>query len=183
MVTNRTATLEDLYRAPDDGKYELIGGRLVRMSPTGARPGNVALNIVVSLRGYQREIERGCAFGETLGFIVDLPHRQSFSPDAAYKYDVSVESDDLMSGAPDCAVEVHSKGDYGPAMDAAYAAKRTDYFAAGTRVAWDVSPCGRTIACYTAEAPNTPRVFAAGDMADAEPALPGWRVPVDALLR
>ncbi|MCA1667946.1 MAG: Uma2 family endonuclease [Thermomicrobia bacterium] len=112
----------------------------------------------------------------TSGFIVDLPKRRSFSPDAAYTFHADIESDDFVSGAPDFAVEVRSKGEYGRAMDAEYAAKRAEYFAAGTQVVWDVDPRARTIASYTRSVPETPRRFGPG-----EPALPGWQVFVDDL--
>lgn len=94
-----------------------------------------------------------------------------------------IESDDFAEGAPDFAVEVRSKGDYGRAMDAEYAAKRADYFAAGTRIVWDVNPRKQTISSYMTHDPNTPRVFKRGEIADAEPVLPGWRVSVDDLFR
>jgi hypothetical protein len=32
---------------------------------------------------------------------------------------------------------------------------------------------------YTADTPKKPTVFRRGDVADAEPAVPGWRIPVD----
>ncbi len=48
MVTQREATIEDLHNAPDDGKYELVDGRLVHRSLTGARPGHVAGEILFS---------------------------------------------------------------------------------------------------------------------------------------
>ncbi len=63
-----------------------------------------------------------------------MPHRHSFSPDAVYAYNVVIESDDFAGGAPDFAVEVRSKGDYGRAVDAEYAVKRAESFAAGTQV-------------------------------------------------
>jgi hypothetical protein len=34
---------------------------------------------------------------------------------------------------------------------------------------------------YAAERPEAPRVFSRGETADAEPALPGWSMPVDDL--
>lgn len=179
MVSQREATIEDLYHVPDDGKYELVDGRLVHMSPTGARPGHVALKIAVQLERYETDTGRGRAFGDNVGFIVNLPRRRSFSPDAAYAYDVEIDTDDFVEGAPIFAVEVRSKGDYGRAMDAEYAAKRADYFAAGTQVVWDVNPRTQVIEKYLSG--DAPTVFRAGDMADAEPALPGWRVAVDAL--
>ena len=103
-----------------------------------------------------------------------MPHRHSFSPDAAYAYNVVIESDDFAGGAPDFAVEVQSKGNYGRAVDAEYAAKRAESFAAGTRVVRDVNPRKQLIASYMTNDPAIPRIFARGGIADAEPALPGW---------
>jgi Uma2 family endonuclease len=85
----------------------------------------------------------------------------------------------FIEGPPTFAVEVRSENDYGPVADSEYATKRDDYFQAGTKAVWDVAPLARTIHCYTAAAPTQPRVFSAGDTADAEPAVPGWRVAVD----
>ncbi len=50
MQTKTEATIEDLYHAPDDGNYELVGGRLVSMSPTGDDPNFTAGEIFASLR-------------------------------------------------------------------------------------------------------------------------------------
>jgi hypothetical protein len=76
------------------------------------------------------------------------------------------------------ALEVRSENDYGPAADRDIAAKRVDYFAAGTLVVWDVDPLAETILCYKATDPTRPIVFRKRDTADAEPAVPGWRMPV-----
>ena len=43
------------------------------------------------------------------------------------------------------AVEVRSENDYGPAAEREMAAKRADYFAAGTRVVWDVDLLGEDV--------------------------------------
>jgi hypothetical protein len=60
--------------------------------------------------------------------------------------------------------------------------KRADYFAAGTLVVWDVDVLvEELIRSYVSDAPDNPRVFHRGEMADAEPALPGWLMPVDDL--
>jgi hypothetical protein len=37
------------------------------------------------------------------------------------------------------------------------------------------------IKSYKASDPDNPVVFRRGDIADAEPAVPGWRMPVDEL--
>ncbi|MGI8689881.1 MAG: Uma2 family endonuclease [Thermomicrobiales bacterium] len=183
MVTRTEATVEDLYNAPDDGKYELVDGRLVYMSPTGLRPTRISQRICRALETYEEMTGHGMAIGDNLGFIVRQPRVRSFSPDAAYIANTLSETDDFVEGAPIFAVEVRSKGDYGPVSDAEYAAKRADYFAAGTQVVWDVSPRRQTVARYRADAPDEPRLFRANEIADAEPALPAWRIAVRDIFR
>ncbi|PYS61772.1 MAG: Uma2 family endonuclease, partial [Acidobacteria bacterium] len=62
------------------------------------------------------------------------------------------------------------------------AAKRADYFAAGTLVVWDVDLLSPdVIKSYNAGDPETPKTFRRGEIADAEPAVPGWRISVDEL--
>lgn len=77
---------------------------------------------------------------------------------------------------------MRSEYDYGRVAEQLMAAKRTDYFAAATLVVWDVDLLSPdVIKCYDANDPNTPRIFRRGDIADAEPAVPGWRMFVDEL--
>jgi len=88
----------------------------------------------------------------------------------------------FLEGAPAFAVEVRSESDYGPAAERAMAAKRTDYFACGTLVVWDVDLLSEDIIkSYKASDPEHPVIFRREDTADAEPAVPGWRMAVDAL--
>ena len=88
----------------------------------------------------------------------------------------------FYKGAPVFADEVRSEGDYGPKAESAMADKRADYFLAGTRVVWDVDLLSdEVIRVYRADAPDTPTVYGRGDMAEAVPAVPGWRFPVDNL--
>jgi Uma2 family endonuclease len=62
------------------------------------------------------------------------------------------------------------------------AAKRADYFQAGTQVVWDVDLLGPDVVrVYRATTPTQPVIYHRGDLAEAEPALPGWRMPVDDL--
>jgi Uma2 family endonuclease len=78
-------------------------------------------------------------------------------------------------------VEVRSEGDYGPAAERAMAQKRADYFAAGTVVVWDVDLLSEdVIKSYRADE-AAPIVFRRGESATAEPAVPGWSMPVDDL--
>lgn len=61
-------------------------------------------------------------------------------------------------------------------------AKRTDYFACGTLVVWDVDLLSLdVIKAYRASDPDNPTSYRRGDIAKAEPAVPEWRMPVDDL--
>ena len=174
-----------LLEVAGDRKAELVDGEVHVMSPTGRGPGRAGLAIAASLRQYERG-HPGEAYPDNVSFLVDLPGRQSFSPDAAYlTQPAAAPSDDLLDavhGAPTFAAEVRSKGDYGRRMEAKLARKRDDYFAAGTRVVWDVDLLGPdTVRVYRADRPDAPEVYRRGDTAEAEPAVPGWRFPVDDL--
>lgn len=172
------ATIEDLYRVP--GKAEIVNGKLILMSPTGGLPGYAAGQIMVSLAEYARGTKRGYALGNNIGFIVNLPHRKSFCPDAAfYNGKLSMK---FLEGAPVFAVEVRSEGDYGPDAEREMAKKRTDYFAAGTLVVWDVDlTSAEVVRVYRASRPDQPTNYRRGEVAEAEPAVPGWTMPVDDL--
>jgi Uma2 family endonuclease len=180
MKTTARATIDDLYRVPENGKAELVNGELVLMSPTGALPGLASAAIYVSLRAYQRSFGGGYAYPDNVGFIVELPHRQSFSPDAAF-HRGAAPTMKFVQGAPVFAAEVRSEGDYGPAAEEAMARKRADYFAAGTLVVWDVDLVGEDLVrVYRADSPS-PTIYRRGQAAEAEPAVAGWRMSVDEL--
>jgi Uma2 family endonuclease len=178
MSSQTEATIDDLYRVR--GKAELVKGEIVLMSPTGGLPGYAAFRICVSLDEYARRTKRGYAIGDNVGFVVDLPDRKSFCPDAAYY--VGSLSMKFIDGAPQFAVEVRSEGDYGPAAEQKMADKRSDYFAAGTTVVWDVDLEGPdTVRVYRADDLEHPTIYRRGQIAEAEPAVPGWSMPVDDL--
>ena len=174
------ATLDDLLREP--GRAELIGGRIVRYMAVGYRPNRVAGRIYRSLDDYCERETRGVATTDSMGYAVPelTSGRQSFSPDAAY-YDGPLPANLMrfIEGPPTLAVEVRSEGDYAPSAERDMAAKRLDYFEAGTAVVWDVDPIAETITVYRSGSPDAPVVYTRGQVAEAEQAVPGWRVDVD----
>jgi Uma2 family endonuclease len=179
MSTKTRATIEDLYSVP--GKAELINGEVVLIMPTGGKPGRASARILFSLIKYEQGNGGGYAFGDNIGFIVDLPNRQSFCPDAAW-FTGELEGMKFLNGAPAFAVEVRSENDYGPAAERKLAEKRSDYFAAGTLVVWDVDLLGdEVVKAYRFNDPDNPTIYKRGSVAEAEPAVPGWTMPVDEL--
>jgi Uma2 family endonuclease len=178
------ATLNDLARVSD--KAELIGGRIVYLMPSGFLPGQVGGRIYRSLDDYCEAQDVGVACPDGTGFAVrELSSgRESFCPDAAYYVgDLPARRMGFITGTPTLAVEVRSENDYGRAAEAAMAAKRADYFEAGTLVVWDVDPEAEVIRVYRKDQPSEPRVYGRGEVAEAEPAVPAWRFEVDRAFR
>ena len=179
-VQQMSATLDDLYRIPE--KAELIGGRIVYFMATGRKPGRIGGRIYRSLDDYATQVGVGEAFPDNVGFAVPiLPSgRESFSPDAAYhKGPFPKDPMRFIQAAPTFAAEVRSEGDYTSGTEFDMADKRADYFQAGTQVVWDVDTLAECIHVYRAADPDHPMTFHKGEMAEAEPAVPGWRVSVD----
>jgi Uma2 family endonuclease len=181
MTTKARATIEDLYNVPENAKAEIVSGEIVLMSPTGGDPGYAADEVFVSLREFGRQTKMGRAVGDNKAFRVSLPNRDSFSPDAAFYVGPNPHMK-FYEGAPIFAVEVRSENDYGLKAEKRIAEKRADYLAAGTLVLWDVDLLSPSvIKSYSSDDPDNPKIFRRGEIADAEPALPGWRFPVDNL--
>ena len=184
MKVHTPATPEDQYQV--DGKAELVDGEIVHMSPTGYWPARAGARILCSLLGYEDLNQTGKALPDNTGFVVYLPRRKTISPDVSFFAGPVPEGANLrfVEGAPIFAVEVRSEGDYGPGAEKKMASKRADYFTAGTQVVWDVDMLSEDVVrVYRAGNPSTPTIYHKGDMAEAEPALPGWKMPVDDLFR
>ena len=179
MAGKWTATVEDLRRTHAK-KAELVDGDLVVMPMAGGLHGFAAGRILVGLDDYARRTGAGYALPDGVFYLVNLPHRRSFCPDVALSRGPLTE--DLVDGAPIFAVEVRSREDFGPVAELRLARKRADYFTAGTLGVWDVDPLrDRVVRAYRASDPATAVVFSCGQIADAEPALAGWSMPVDDL--
>ena len=184
LMTPPRATLDDLLKVKE--KAELINGRIVRYMATGHLPNTTAGRIFRLLADFAEEYLQGVVYTDNIGFAIDeLPSgRESFSPDVSY-YDGPLPENLMrfIEGAPTFAVEVRSETDYKPTSEREMAAKRVDYFAAGTKAVWDVDPIGQQIRLYVDDAEVPSAVFRVGDQAHAEPAVPGWRLEVGRLFR
>ncbi|HKS09224.1 MAG TPA: Uma2 family endonuclease [Pyrinomonadaceae bacterium] len=178
MSTKVEATIDDLYKV--EGKAELVNGEILIMSPTGMLPSYVAANIFTSLDRYSKRHKLGYAMPDSAAYVVNLPHRKSFCPDVSlYVGKLTMK---FGEGAPVFAVEVRSEGDYGHYAERQIAKKRDDYFAAGTLVVWDVDILSDDVVrVYRKTAPETSVIYHRGEIAEAEPAVPGWTMPVDEL--
>jgi Uma2 family endonuclease len=110
MSTKTRATIEDLYKV--EGKAELVNGEIVRMPPSGDEPSSAGFKMATHLKAYARRIGRGQASPDGTSFHVNLPHWESFGPDAAYHLGPRTGMR-FLEGAPVFAVEVRSENDKG----------------------------------------------------------------------
>jgi Uma2 family endonuclease len=174
--TKRAWTDEELMALPDDGKYELVDGELIRMSPAGGRHGEII--VLLSARLVNFAIEHG------LGHVLDgqtgfrFPSGEVRCPDVSF-----VAASRLPGGvpagilhvAPDLAVEVLSPSD-GPAD---VARKVGEYLAVGVKLLWVVDPERRNAVVYRPGA--TPRTVRQDGALDGEDVVPGFSCPMSAL--
>jgi Uma2 family endonuclease len=177
----RAATVDDLRLT--DLKAEIVNDELIVIGPSGHAPARAAGGIIYSLHLHEREFGGGCTMMSRVAFIVDLPHRKSFCPDVSW-FTGPLVGDDFPRGAPVFVVEVRDGFEYGDEAERRMAAKRADYFAAGTQVVWDVDVLhDKVIHSYRANLPERGTVYRRGETAHAEPAVPGWRFAVEELFR
>jgi hypothetical protein len=165
------ATLADLMRV--EGRAELVKGEIVLFRPLYYGEATIVGNVFDSLRTHQRR-----SFGDvhTTTLVYALPDhpsgRQSISPAFSWYHGPLPENDmGPIIGPPTFA------GEFSEQMNPA---RLADYFEAGTRVIWEVFVREKRIRKYTPDR-VAPTVFDLGGVADAEPAIPGWRITVDAV--
>ena len=179
QVQQARETLEDLRQVTS--KAELIGGRIKHFMSTGRKPSRTGFRIAKSLDDYATRMKQGEAYADNIGYTIqELPSgRESFSPDASYYLGPFPKNPmRFIIGPPTFAAEVRSEGDYGDAAEEEMADKRADYFAAGTLVVWDVDPVAECVHVYRISEPAKPITYRSGQLAEAEPAVPGWQVAV-----
>src|SRR5262249_34881376 len=138
-------TDDELLALPDEGRFELVDGELVHMSPAGGRHGEMAVELSARIRTFVKERGLGSVFDGQTG--VRLPNGHLRSPDVAF-----VQKPRLPQGtpegflhlAPDLAVEILSPGDRAGAV----ARKVAEYLSFGVRLLWVIDPGTRSVVVY-----------------------------------
>jgi Uma2 family endonuclease len=176
MVATRPITIQEFERITLDGRWELIDGEPVEMTPSADESSSIGATILGFLAQYVRESRLGRLYGADGGFVL-FPDRATVRvPDAAF-----VRADRAPQGearksfprlAPDLVVEVLSPSDRASEV----VAKLEMYQEAGVPLIWLIDPDNETITIIAAGQPT--RVVKPGETFDGGDVLPGFTVPV-----
>ena len=175
-------TGDELHRMPWLNPCELVGGRVVRMTPTNPTHGRIEVNVAAALRSFVRSRNLGIVMAGEVGIFTTR------DPDTVRAADVLFLShardsartrrdgflrDGFLDVAPDLVVEILSPTD----RPAEVQRKLDEYFASGVRLAWVVDPAERVV--HVHEGRLDPRRLIPGDVLSGGDVLPGLELPVD----
>lgn len=171
-----TATPDDLLRVKG---CELIDGTLVEKA-MGIRESYLGAILIQVLLNHVMPRNLGMVTGEQGGMelAVDLIR----IPDVAFISwdrlpDKRIPTEPYPAIGPDLAVEVLSRSNTPREM----ARKRQEFFAAGTRLIWEIDAERRIATVYSA--PESGQVLTEADTLDGGKVLPGFTLPLAELFR
>ncbi len=174
----RLVTGQELAALGDLSRCELIGGRIVPMSPTSDKHGSYELNFGVALRAFVQAHQLGKV---RVGEVGIYTGRQPDTVRAADVLFISNEryarrkSPSYLDVAPELVVEILSPGDsWSEVMQ-----KLREYFAIGVRLVWVADPQARCVYAYRTL--TNMREFTENDELPGEDVLPGFSVKVATL--
>src|SRR5262249_32043961 len=138
-------------------RWELDNGRLIAMPPVGDIHGSVEGNLITALKAQGEYPGHGKARSGDVGIVLWRNPDRVVGADAVFICTASLPvrrtSEGYLETIPDLIVEVRSKNDTQPEIDA----KVADYFRAGVRVVWVPDPQRRLITEFRPGA--EPRVY------------------------
>ena len=173
--TSRLVTADELEKYPDDDyRYELVEGRVIRMSPVGFQHGRVVIDFGARLNAHSRTHKLGAVLTE-VGFKLRSNPDTVRAPDLAFIRQDRIPSVDprgFWNGPPDLAVEVLSPDDRAPDVRA----KVAEYLAHGVPLVMVVDPVRKTVAVSRQEA--QPVLLGGEDELDLGDIVDGFRCTV-----
>jgi Uma2 family endonuclease len=170
-------TAEELARLPDDGyRYELVEGRLVRMSPVNFDHGRIVMQIGFLLNSHLKQHPIG-VIGAEIGFELATNPDTVRGPDIAFVRNERVPSSGgrrgFVKGPPDMAIEVLSPDD----RTREVREKVEEYLAKGVLLVVVVHPDDRSVEIFR---PGVAKITLASktDVLDLGDVVTGFRCPL-----
>jgi len=167
-------TAEQLLRAGDIGRCELVRGELRMMIPPAYEHGRITFRLGYRLGEYVEPRQLGTILAAETGFLLSRDPDTVRAPDLAF---VRAErgtgpEHGYFPGAPDLAVEVLSPDD----RPGYVREKVAEWLEAGTRAVWVVDPGARTVTVH--EPRRAPSVLGEADSLSGGDVLPGFELGV-----
>ena len=170
-------TGKELLRMPWLNPCELVGGRIVRMTPTNPTHGRIEVNVAAALRAFVRTQNLGVVMAGEVGVFTTRDPDTVRAPDVLFlsheRDALRTRRDGFLEVAPDLVVEILSPTDRPDAVRR----KLDEYFAAGVRLAWVIDPATRTVRVHRPS--GDVRSATAGEVIAGDDVLPGFVLPVD----
>ena len=183
MTTSKTLMSADEFYdfcCQNDGRYELVDGKVVEMAPANEEHGAVALNIGTGFNLYSRRHGTGRATVET-GHVLRRGPDTVRGPDVTFflvgKEEWESLSNRFSPTAPDIAVEVFSPSNTGAEMER----KVSEYLAAGSQRVWVAYPSRRSVVVHYSD--GTVTTYTGDDVITDEDLLPGFSLPLSDIFR
>ena len=177
----RPVTVEEFAKIPDDDhRYELVDGRVIRMSPPGSRHAVLATRLARLLDQHVEEQSLGVVMSSGGFHLASRPDTVR-EPDVAFVRAERIPSsgvpDGFWPGPADLAVEIRSPGD----RRSEIAAKVNQYLARGVCLVWVVDPKTRTV---TVHRPDRRRSSSKRNATlDGGTVVPGFSCSLDSIFR
>ncbi|HEV7222178.1 MAG TPA: Uma2 family endonuclease [Pirellulales bacterium] len=157
--------------------YELDNGRLIAMSPTGHKHGDVEFKIAKSLGDAAEDQRLGKIYTGETGIVLWRNPDRVVGADLAFvgraSLPVQASREGYLETIPDLVVEVVSKNDTAPYIQR----KVDDYLKAGVRFVWVADPEARTLTEHRREA--KPRTYAQSEIVTLPELIPGLRLSLE----
>jgi len=168
-------TGEELARMSNLGRYELIDGRIVPMSPTGDAHGGYEGNFYFALRMFVDAHQLGKVRVGEVGIYTRRDPDRVRGADVLFisneRY-AQKQSDSYLDVAPDLIVEVLSPNDsWSEVMQ-----KLREYFSIGVQLIWVADPLARRVYAYRTI--TDMREFTEDDELPGDDVLPGFSIKV-----
>lgn len=174
-VQERLYTADDLLSmSHGGGRYELVKGVLVEMTPSCDTHTELGIWLAYLLMGYIVPNDLGVVSGADGGYILFRDPDTVRSPDVGFiaKARLKPMKGKFYDMAPDLAVEIVSPNDTAKEVRA----KVKEYFRAGVPLVWVIYPDDRSIDVHRPNQP--PMSLEIGDVLDGGDVLSGFTLPV-----
>ncbi len=167
-------TAEQLLRAHDIGRCELVRGKFIMMNPAGDEHGRIIVAITHALANHVLPRRLGVLHGAETGFMLARNPDTVRAPDLAFTATERAAPPvrGFVPRPPDLAIEVLSPDD----RPGYVREKVAEWLGAGTLVVWVVDPRTRTVTIHGAGARAA--VFGESDVVPGGDLLPGFALAV-----